>query len=215
MDQAVIASKVVETIEELTNEGRIFTAFDVTKMIRAQEGVVGARHAEFRDAVQAAFASQEFPANYKRTLCSVSGNRTWVYHLDHEDPNAYDPDEIPYVQVTDDVGTDPDPVVSNGKHSLTSADRLNVSNDLLSQIGAKHNDFMWISAEGNKLTLSLKVNQSGPNPGDQKHLVVNGDGRVRISKKIIEEYLTCVSPTSYDIEVENDYITVSPVSPGN
>jgi hypothetical protein len=48
------------------------------------------------------------------------------------------------------------------------------------------------------------------NPGDQKNLIVNKDGRVRIPKKVIEEYLDCAVPSSFNIEIEKDYISISP-----
>ena len=214
----VAANTVMEKIEEVLNEfvaeDRIFSAFDVTKRVREKAGKVLATHKRIQAMVHQIytdgnFPSKDFVTSYIRILMPVDAAvsmrvRAWIYYPSSENPYDYDPEAVKNVTVEDDLDKG-----SPGKYSLTTADRLNVSGDLLNKIGAKPKDYIWISVEGEKMVLSPRVFPCA-NPGDQKNLIVNKDGRVRIPKKVIEGYLDCAVPSSFNIEIEKDYISISP-----
>jgi hypothetical protein len=91
-DQAT-QDKIVNVIQELTNNGEMFTAFDVTSILRSRSEKI--RHREVREIVSKQFQSMNLPIDYTVSLIDVpaqNGNvQARLFHPTSSDISAYDP----------------------------------------------------------------------------------------------------------------------------
>jgi hypothetical protein len=88
-DQAV---KVETQVIGLTGDKQMFTAFDVTRRLRAKGEDV--RHYDVKSVVHDCFARGQMGMDYDRTVRNVAGGSPFIYHPDTKDPEAYDPHEL-------------------------------------------------------------------------------------------------------------------------
>jgi hypothetical protein len=90
---------VLETMERAL-EGRIaggemFTAWDITRQVRAESGA-RVPHGLVRQVVHQCFFAGGMGADYTRTLCHVGGDHgpAWVYHRQTDHPEEYTTDAM-------------------------------------------------------------------------------------------------------------------------
>ncbi len=201
--------KVEEVIKEFTDSERSFSAFDVTKRVRAKEGKVLARHEDIKKIVHEIYDLGNFPDDYSRMLQRVqmsSGEkRIFVYFNINNNVFDYDPTEIKNIPVTDDVGSKPTPDKDSSK-SFTKEGRINVPKKLIGEAN------FVISQK-----IYLRINQGRVYVCDnglplQKFLVVNKDQRIRLSKRILEKMFSQSLDKGVEFAVSGNSISITPVN---
>lgn len=189
----------IETVVlEKCQNAELFTAFDVTKAVRAKVGrSVNVPHNDVKQEVHNLFASGQMGSDYTRTLGNLplaSGiPQPWVYHPTTADPSSYG-SGIPQLSAPTSsnvvvtpvsaVGTD-DGVnqTSDGHYKVDGRDTLCVPKSLLEAVGLKAGDEAHVSADA--LAGHLVVTKSLP---DQTVLTplssytVDKYGNVRITQ---------------------------------
>jgi hypothetical protein len=193
----------IETVVlEKCQNAELFTAFDVTKAVRAKVGrSVNVPHNDVKQEVHNLFASGQMGSDYTRTLGNLplaSGiPQPWVYHPTTADPSSYGsgipqlcnapavPTLTPPVLKAADTNGSDDGVnqTSDGYYKVDGRETLCVPKSLLEAVGLKAGDEAHVSADA--LAGHLVVTKSLP---DQTVLTplssytVDKYGNVRITQ---------------------------------
>lgn len=205
-----LASKVLKIVDSWTNEGHMFTAFDVTVQLRKDGESVA--HWEVRDEVRGLFNDGVFSTYcYGRQLVDVMSASTFVYYniQDGSDTTKYDPYWLNAVSTPFDSpipATTPAIVPAVGVNTtsqvvaeLTSENRLNISSILLRKMGVKPGDFVSVDCIIEKNTPMVYVTSG--NGGDNLQ-VADVDGRIRLSESTLKEAFLTVQ-SEYTITYDN------------
>ena len=88
---------VIACVDELVAAGRMFTAWDVTRIVRKRRAKLGLAdylyHSDSKQVVHDHMALDDIGSDdYEKTLVPVKGRDAWVYHSEFDDPIFYDPD---------------------------------------------------------------------------------------------------------------------------
>ncbi len=139
MCSMIVASSIVEVLEQKISDGEVFTAFEITKAVRAAV-TDNVRHSEVRGVVNSEFLQGDMK-DYSRDLCTLNttGNpQAFVYYpelskeaSDHplvDSSTVSDPDDDDDGDGTDDSLSDPDIV------SMTAEGRINIPKEKLDKI---------------------------------------------------------------------------------
>ncbi len=79
---------IADIVKSQTDAGAMFTAFDITNMVRQRGKQV--RHGEVRDVVHELFQNGSMGASYERSVVDVGApSKPFVYHPFSADPNSY------------------------------------------------------------------------------------------------------------------------------
>ena len=194
---------LTNTITDFVNEGRMFTAFEVSLV--AKKRGVRYRHRHLRDTVHELVIDLGNAAGYTRTLRNVGAPEpAWVYHLREDDPLDYVPlprrdapsgsmSDIPLVVS---VGaskpmqlrprTTPPAWVPPGGHVTDQRGRLCIPVAHLAQIGANPGQIVNVACNPS----SRKVYVTRPNRHDTHDpdttYTVEPDGNVRLTQLTLE-----------------------------
>jgi hypothetical protein len=74
-----VISDVASVIDELTNSDELFTAYDVTCILRRKNLAGGATHWQIKDVVHDYYLTGNMSDNYVRTTTNFTGNSALVY----------------------------------------------------------------------------------------------------------------------------------------
>jgi len=88
-----IANETEKVVQEMTKNRRVFTAYDVTKVVRHRAPGENVPHSTVRDKVHAIFDNDQMGIYDRTQVRHVSGNPL-VFHLSHQDPTNYNADWI-------------------------------------------------------------------------------------------------------------------------
>jgi len=203
-------SSILSAIDALCAKRLLFTGYDVTRTARVMVGEFMARHHNLKSVIRRAFMENQLPDEYARTLVSVAGSMTFVYHPDTEDPYAYDPQAL-FPDVQD--GDDPDSVQDNTLlddtevvYHTNSECRLSVPKWLLSKLQLSVGNTIYLQKDVNKKVLKLTTI---PLTAGCEELTINKDGRVRISNTTLVDAL---GPTGlYNISINDSQLPIDMV----
>ena len=129
MDIAKLTQLVEDVIVDFTNEERIFSAYDVTKKLRACGHDV--RHFEVKGVVHGLYTNFEMDNQMIRTGIRLnSGRWTLVYHMNWQDVANYDPNDVAEVAKDTQVTTIDDGTSGQDRDSYSDTqDRDNYDMD--------------------------------------------------------------------------------------
>lgn len=82
--------KITQVVKQFTEEGKMFTAFEVSLAVKEQG--VQQRHRHLKDTVHEVIFEIGGPLGYTRTLMDVGApEQAWVYHVPQDNPYNYVP----------------------------------------------------------------------------------------------------------------------------
>jgi bifunctional DNA-binding transcriptional regulator/antitoxin component of YhaV-PrlF toxin-antitoxin module len=82
-------TQIEQLTTQLTGNGLMFTAYDITMLLRRANPTTNIRHPEVRDHVHVLYQNGKF-GSYTRSNTLVSGNNALVYHEQGTDEGDYD-----------------------------------------------------------------------------------------------------------------------------
>lgn len=172
----------VETIvKDLVEDRKMFTAFDVTKIIRAEvDKDIKIYHSEVRRVVNNMWDTmgQLFDnSDYTRTLMNVVANsKAFVYHHSMSDPYTYDPNALPEKENKDvDDDDDDDDDDDNDVLLPDNRGRICVPKKALKKMGLKPGDVVYVVVDDMMIDLYDYYVTNGVK------YVVDKSGNVRVS----------------------------------
>jgi hypothetical protein len=214
---------IMDVVGELTNQGKLFSAFDVTKMLRAKG--INEPHRSVKQEVHSMYRNLGMPTNYERELVHLANNDTaWVYYPEGADPQTYDPNALPGKNMTstDPVATDllvqrlgrmnrmgcPTPTDA-GPPYIDMTDRrgrLLVRKALVQSIGLKPYDKAVVYVSPTQVAIEAASHTVNFAVGKMKIYKVDRDNAVRISAKTLKT-LGLVG-TAFKVEKENNRLII-------
>jgi hypothetical protein len=219
---------ISQVVEEWTEEGKMFTAFEVS--LAAKERGIRERHRHLRDTVHELIFEIGGPLDYTRTLRDVGApEQAWVYHLPADNPYRYRPlprhdgpavdhDAMPDVTLVMPHGirnpirlhtaAHAPAMVPAGAHGTDQRGRLCIPVALLAQMGIGPGQSVDVRCS----RFEEKVYITRPSANQPQDLdaryVAEPDGNVRLTQMTLEkagiEHLAC-----YRIEGTAGFITVA------
>jgi len=199
-----VRDEVKQYVKALVDEGKMFTAFDVTKLLRQNGHVV--RHSDIRADVYAEYSNGDMGLDYVKTRHEID-NGVWaiVFHEYRDDYTQYDPNAdlssvVSTDQEVDTVEDDEDEGEESDVNTVTMTDsegfsyatlflcadkrgRICILAEFIKNMGLKSGDKVGLTVENDMLTLA---------PINNLQIVhycytVDKDYNVRISRKILKE----------------------------
>lgn len=222
MTQAANERAILDIIEEFVDEGKSFTAFDITQEGYKRSTTQGT-HGTLKNLVHATMNQFFISHDYDRSLITTPTGNAWLYHPTNDDISAYtnqldvtdghdsddDDDAIP--SPNDDDFSDADnsassTVVAAKKTAMlaTRDDRLNIPKNYLTQVGLDAGSNVKVAFDTDKVVLS-KISDD-----DEATLSVNSDGRLRLNLTQLKD-LNAASG-AYSIQITADSIEISKYS---
>ena len=214
-DQAV---KVETQVIGLTGDKQMFTAFDVTRRLRAKGEDV--RHYEVKSVVHDFFARGQMGMDYDRTVRNVAGGSPFIYHPDTKDPEDYNPNALGMaaqagnaISNTANIPVTVAPVAVNKVNptqSLTPAPvapfdvsrnakgRIRITSKYLRKIGVRAGDRVYCYQVGKVIRISVS-----PIAGFSNEQVYIADeyGNIRLNPVFIDKVF---SVNDFRIHVQDD-----------
>lgn len=213
-----------KTVRQFLDEGRMFTAYDVTIETRTREKIrlhhreiTGACHEIqcLRDAVDFGHDANGQTVHWKKTQVTMSnGIAAFVYHPEHLDANTYQAMTTQVSQISP-VTTPALPMISTsmaidnnlGNFRLDSSNRLLVPTMFLRSIGVNAGEIVTIAADDAKKSMVL-IRDPGIFAGkyrvvNQKQVERNGHVRIRL------ETLTKANVNHTKFNIENIDVDVA------
>ena len=163
MCDAQTEAAVKDMVNELTGDSQMFTAFDVTKAVRANG--LRVKHNDVRGVVHAMYNCYEMDSDYQRTSHTLpNGESAFVFHDMHDDLNYYDSDAIkgpaakaaPVAKPAPKVVAPVSNAVATGlKYSMSpdGRNRICVPAKALRAIGLRDGDEVGVFVERNSIRL--------------------------------------------------------------
>lgn len=201
LDPNQLETEVKKSIDIMIQNNRMFTAFDITKMIRQNAWV---DHRDVRDCVHGMFNRGEFSGTgYAKTLIPIPGKTpAFCYHIHNQDPNDYDSSEA-FDDTTPCAKSIPTAVkvVRNGNCIRDKVRRINVPNGLVSSIGLQPGDVASVYVVADHFEITKDVRTTDP----EMKYVVNCCGNIRFSGSVLD---TCSlrDEFSADLSSTGDFI---------
>ena len=165
-DATMVTSTILEILDQKVNDQEVFTAYDVTKDVRAKMGrSVSVPHNSVRAVVVQEFASGRIP-DYNselHTLNVVDSPVAMVYFPDGK--SATDHDQVDVFDDDDSTEGDSKEDLDDDEYHLTSEGRVEIPQKLLTQVTANAGSYDILIS------------------GSLKCVTPNKDGRVRLSLK--------------------------------
>ena len=221
LDLTLVNNEVAAQIAQ----GLMFTAYDVTKVLR--KAGVWCKHFEVRDEVHNLFANGDMGPDYKRTnaLVSSNGDYAWIYHHYMDDPNDYANPSVSPANANS--VTNVVPKASTVSSVVSSA----VSSILSSKASVPTGSYSKsVDTRGRLLIEKRHISALGLNPGNEAYVYLHGvkievtegsyvggtllnvyivdkDGAVRLGSRILKE-LGSLPSAYYRITPGNTKITI-------
>ena len=191
MDQQTM-DVVKEVVKDLTFNGKMFSAFDVTKVLRNEKGLQ-VFHSEVRKVVHDMSTSMELPVDYIRSNTILSnGKDVIVYHPHSADVSQYDEKAIgaqgsPFVQSQQPVvQPQVQAPIQPKSNNRDARGRFCISNKLTKQVGYNAGDRVFVTMDPNENKISITKGMVHQPAGSAiKSYQVDRDGNIRLSKKVL------------------------------
>jgi hypothetical protein len=186
-----LLDKVQDVIVILTGKDAVFTAFDVTIMVRNENPKMDVPHLDVKEMVFQEW-KDTFCDDYESTLIELTiGQHAYCYHPETVSPLTH---PLAVKPTTDSEDSD-----------LTVENRLNISKSHLGILNLKSGQLVKVAVDNGVMTLTPTTDTSGST------LVVNADGRLRIGEKTLTSAFSKLHD-KYEIAVSSDssVIKVSP-----
>jgi hypothetical protein len=198
MDQQTM-DVVKDVVKDLSQNGKTFSAFDVTKVLRNEKGLQ-VFHSEVRKVVHDMSTGMELPVDYIRSNVVLSnGKDAIVYHPQSADISQYDEKAIgaqssPFAQ-SQPQATAPNPVppmpmvTTKAKQNGRDArGRFCISNKLTKQVGLISFGHVTVYADNSRVVVMKRGNCGMFPVGVKFHsLIVDKDVNIRLSPGILKE----------------------------
>jgi hypothetical protein len=173
---AITRDEIMVVVNENLGNGESFSAFDVTDELRGRNVINGENkeilHSNVRQVIRDEFTNGNtfYSADYDRTLVTLNvpnEPETLIYHPDNVDAWDYRLAKKDTVTVDDD---------DDSSFSKTKEGRLSIPKGFLNKIGVAAGDDIYLLpiTDGMELSPYKVLN-------DQTTMIVNADGRVRLS----------------------------------
>lgn len=171
---------IKDVIAKKTGANEMFTAYDITAAARKQEGEFIDKHSKIKRDIHAAFANNEMPTLYVRTLVGLEDKvgkftEVFMYHDLSSNPTDYQPadKDIKVVSLDgdavdvddDDDETEDDDEVDSSGLKATQEGRLNIPKDVIEKVDSR------------PFTGGIDVSVDG----NLRCVTINKDGRIRIT----------------------------------
>ena len=232
----LVEIKANEVIDELIDKGHMFTAFDVTSIVRKELGKsVNVLHKYVKETVQGRYYNNDMndggSIQYDRTVITIGLNPCLLYHASTADFSKYNPswledDPEQKNMQSDDDGYSPNTLDIDDVTNSTILPSLNVDNNVQKNDDGSKQVFINSEYRINiPLELIQKANmaphqaigvlvENGKifitkdilNKKCNEILSVNRDGRIRIGKRFLDEILD--SKAVLNVKCENSDIVV-------
>lgn len=191
----VVNDRAMAVLCDLTKQNKVFTAYDVTKQLRKENPTIDVIHSEVRDIILEEWKNT-FCDEYESTLMELNnGQHSYVYH-----PETVSPETHPMVK------SKPVPTKNDvDEFDLTDKNRLNISKELLTQLGLVSGKI------GQIVTMNgvMSVRSSLPDTMlPARVLTVNTDGRLRIGEKMLTEAFGHLNK-KYNVSVSSDKTAIN------
>ncbi|MBL8796835.1 MAG: hypothetical protein JNM56_23240 [Planctomycetia bacterium] len=200
-----IQSKINEVVSAWTDEGRMFTAFEVSLNLKEQG--VRERHRNLRDHVHQAIFTLGGPKDYSRTLMDVGApEQAWVYHpqtsspyryrpLDRTGHSALPPDDpnvaVPALRRQRGLvwGSAAQAGVPPGAYGTDQRGRVCIPVTLLHAIGAGAGERVRVQCAAGQEQLTIEAEGEGDGEGASADTsyTVEPDGNVRLTQATLEK----------------------------
>ncbi len=200
-----IENTLNEIITEWTNEGRVFTAFEVS--LEAKKRNVEERHRNMRDRIHEIIHLVAGPgSSYSRTLMDVGApEQAWVYHPLRANPYEYEPlprndqprqprpsvlPRAPRNPVALSTGNAAPAVIPPGAYGTDQRGRLCLPVNLLAQIGVTAGQRVNVVCDpANEQMLITRANAPGTpdSTTPDTSYTAEPDGNVRITQGTLEK----------------------------
>ena len=192
MDQQTM-DVVKDVVKDLSLNGKMFSAFDVTKVLRNEKGLQ-VFHSEVRRVVYDMSVSSELPIDYIRSDVVLSnGKNAIVYHPHSADVSQYDekaigaqgspfaPSQPPAAQPQVQA-----PIQSQASSNRDARGRFCISNKLTKMFGYNAGDRVFVTMDPNESKiLIIKGMVHQPAGSTIKSYQVDRDGNIRLSRKVL------------------------------
>jgi hypothetical protein len=199
MDQTT-RDKIVEVIEGFVKADEMFSAFDVTSVLRNTHGLT-VKHYEVKKVVHGMYDNWSVGADddylfdgYGRALSCLANYNTYVYYPQSKHPNDYDPDNLqsapataPVVASTNAIAPTPAPApaapMSGPGCKVDQRGRLLIRSALVKTMGLKPGDTAFVNVGTSKLVVSAPPSMT---PVAMRY-IVDKDNAIRISNRILRK----------------------------
>ena len=208
--------QVKTVVDEFVSKGFMFTAFDVTNLLRSNGSQVF--HSEVNKAVQEMFRHGEM-TDYEKDIVDVGAPVSpFVYYHRNSDVSNYQSDWIDnnpdqngmlndstkdngISQPTpSSYGVNPTPItptpnvtvkttkasIPKGAYNVDKDGRLNIPPTLVNSLGVEPWDFVGVMTDSKKLVIATETLANSISSGYYKKYMVNKDGRIRINCSILK-----------------------------
>jgi len=200
MDTQTQAS-IQDVVRNLTQDGVMFSAYDVTRIIRAKG--VPVYHSQVRSIVHSFYLDEDMDEDYIRSPLALNGRAALVYHHSMDDVNEYDQDALkpkdatPAVSsVTDDDEDDKVPL------SADNRGRVHLGADLMRKLYVKRGDVVYAFSD---IDGELSITDDGLDL--DRGYIVDKDGAIRIGRSVI--LAAGLTAGNLNASYSNDVITIT------
>jgi len=216
LTQDELEMEVKGIVDGLVGKGEMFTAFDVTRRLRADGFWV--EHRDVKDVVHGMFERGSLSGTgYVRTLVPVpSKSPAFVYHLYTQNAQDYDPTGAHDAALPTGVGcanlrSGPTlvakPIKVDGICSRDKFRRVNVPNALVYAIGLKVGDRAKIyGCDGDKFMIIREHDANTFSANAMTSYIVNCRGNIRFSGRILDELDAACDSFTARLDPTNSFI---------
>ena len=220
---------VLQVIEQKTQEkignGEMFTAYDITRAVRAQVGrSTNVAHQEVKQEVHGLFASGQFGVDYTRNLANLAGvnPQPWIYHRTTDDPTNYvsilgvanapaaDPASLTGISPPQDADALDDAInkQSDGAFNVDGRGTLCLPASLVRQAGLTALDEAYVAQDLVNNAVVLSKNEQ-PSLTQLAKYTVDKYINVRINQPVLQK--AGLGGKTYDIEFVNGAVQVKKI----
>ena len=199
---STVSNKIEKVIEALTKRKITFSANNVIKIVRQNNGPLGSYNF-LRDMVHSLFINnnKKFSSVYERILMAVQlpegRKRIWVYYHKSNNPFDYNPEEIINIKIKD-----------KDVYTFTKDNRVQVPKKLMDEAGFVVLQKVYLRDKILSLDKVYIVDNGLPL---QEFLMVNKDNRIRLSKRILEKMFSQSLDNGIEFVVVGNSISITPV----
>lgn len=219
----VVQEKIAAVVTEFVEQGRMFTAFEVS--LKVKEQGVRERHRNLKESVHATIFTIGAPNGYTRTLMDVGApEQAWVYHTMRDNPYTYVPLDRgghgaqPAVRrgpVPRGIrnprplrANDPSPaLIPDGVFGTDSDGRLVVPATMLSHLGVKAGGPVNVRYDAANTQLLLTRPSALDSTPPDATAVVESDGQLRLDQGMLDK-ASLGGLQTYYVEGKGNVITV-------
>jgi hypothetical protein len=195
----VVIDKVDEVLERLVINDNMFTAFDVTSIVRRELGKgVNVYHQIVKNHIESKFKNNDI-SNYSRSIISICPNSCWLYHPYNGDINSYDHEwsDIMGVSSVNQLNK----TNKNEKLFVGKDNRLNIPVEIVKKANMLPSTVVGVFDKDGNIIITKDILSNPCTP-----LIVNADGRIRIGGKILQKISKVLD--QFSVKLDNGNIIV-------